>query len=41
MQYNEEIWKGVYRLYGSLAAQSIVLYQAITFCSWEDEVFDL
>ena len=33
MQYKEKIRKGVYRLYGSLAAQSIVLYRAITFYS--------
>jgi len=41
MQYNEEIWKGVYSLYESLVAQSIILYWAITFYSWEEGVFDL
>jgi len=40
MQYNERVWKRVYRLNESLAVQSIVLYWAITFCSWEDGAFD-
>jgi len=36
MQYNERVRKGVHRLTESLAVQSIVLYWAIAFCSWED-----
>jgi len=39
MQYNEKVWKGVHRLNGSLAVQSIVPYWAIAFF-WEDGAFD-